>query len=137
MKLFLTLPENLRDEMKFAALRAVLLFPKKVIRDRINLVLRRLGEKEFLREQYLGYKRLDVEIYEITRRLPRVPKFSGWIKSSSAVGSKHPQGPSFLEPLAIIENDYEDCIFDWYTNLTVDDSNYALPVELFYRPDEN
>jgi len=137
MKLFLTLPENLNDEMKFATLRAVLLFPKKKIRDRLNLILRRLGEKEFLREQYLGYKRLDVEIHEITRKLPRVPKFSGWIKSSSAVGSKRPQGPRNLEPLAIIENDYEDFIFDWYTNLTVDDSNFALPVELVYRPDED
>jgi len=129
MKLFLSIPENLNDEMKYAALRAVLLFPKKVVRERINRVLRRLGEKEFLRENYLGYKRLDVEIYEITRRLPRVPKFSGWIKSSSAVGSKRPQGPSCLEPLAIIENDYENIIFDWYTNLTVDDSNFALPAE--------
>lgn len=137
MKLFLALPENLNDEMKYAVLRTVLLFPKKVIRDRLNRILIGLGEKPFLRDNYLGFKRLDVEIHEITRRLPRVPKFSGWIKSSSAKDSKRKsRGPSFLEPLAILESDYENEIFDWYHCLAQDFNSLTFPVGSIYLPEE-
>lgn len=136
-KLFLALPETLNDEMKYATLRVVLLFPKKVIRERLNRILERLKEDNFPRESYLGYKRLDVEIHEITRRLPRVPKFSGWIKSSSAVGSKKSsRGPSYLEPLAILEDDYSEEIFDWYHCLSVDFQSLTFPVSLYIDPEE-
>jgi len=132
MRLFLALPENLNDEIKFAVLRTVLLFPKKVIRTRLNQVLTKLEMKPFLRENYLGYKRLDVEIHEITRRLPRVPKFSGWIKSSSAKGSKkRSRGPSYLEPLALFESDYEEEYFDWYHILTIDFPSLTFPVSQY------
>lgn len=137
-KLFLALPENLNDEMKYATLRAVTLFPKRKIRDRLNEILIEIGEKPFLRENYLGYKRLDVEIHELTRNLPRVPKFSGWIRSSSAVGSKRKnQGPEIPEPLAIYETDYENDIFDWYHCLTVEDRSLTFPVGYQYLPDED
>lgn len=121
-ELFLILPETLNSQIKVAVLRSLLIQGKKVTRERLNKALILLGEEPHTRESYLGYKRLDVEIYDFTRSLPRVPKFSGWIKSSSAVGSKRKsRGPSFPEPLAIIENDYEDVEFDWYSLLTVGD----------------
>jgi len=123
-RLFLALPENLNSEMKVATLRAALLLSKREIRERLNKILILLNEKPFLREHYQGYKRLDVEIKEITRNLPRVPKFSGWVRSSSKVGTKRGyQGPSYLDPLAIYEGEYDDNYFDWYTCLTVGDLN--------------
>lgn len=120
MELFLALPETLKSEMKFATLRAALSTKKTVLR-------KRLSECPFLdekdrptRDRYQGFKRLDVEISRFTRNLQKVPKFSGWIRSSSAVGSKRrPGGPSYLEPLAISEYDYTDYVFDWFNYLTV------------------
>jgi len=118
-ELFLALPEILNSEMKFATLRAVLLMGKKKVRQRLNWYEDLILGESSSRKRYLGFLRLDVEIYEFQRSLPKVPKFSGWIRSSSSVGSKKPRGSSFLEPLAILENDYEDEIFDWYNLLTV------------------
>jgi hypothetical protein len=123
MELFLLLPETLNSEIKISALRAVLLLGKRVVRERLINFPAYLDEKERpSRERYQGFKRLDVEIYDFIRNLPKVPKFSGWVRSSSSVGSKRSsRGPSFLEPLAIIENDYENNKFDWYNYLTVGD----------------
>jgi hypothetical protein len=121
-ELFLILPETLNSEIKIAFLRTLLLQGKRVTRERLNRAQEFLGLQVSSRERYQGFKRLVVEIYEFTRRLPRVPKFSGWVRSLSAVGSKRSsRGPSFLEPLAIIENDYEDEKFSWYEVLTVGD----------------
>lgn len=122
MVLFLMLSETLNSEIKVAALRAVLILGRKVVRERLNTMLTFLGEKTYTRERYQGYKRLNVEIQEISRSLPKVAKFSGWVRSSSSVGSKSSsRGPSYLEPLAIIGYDYNNEIFDWYTFLTVGD----------------
>jgi hypothetical protein len=119
-RLFLVMPETLNSELKFATLRAALLRPKKKIRTLLSECPILTKKEQPSKLRYLGFKRLDVEIQGITRSLPKVPKFSGWIKSSSAKGSKRrPGGPSYLEPLAIIENDYIDNVFDWFTYLTV------------------
>jgi hypothetical protein len=120
-KLFIASSEILNSELKVAALRAVLIFGKKKIRERLCNCSFLPEEERPSRVRYQGFKRLDVEIQEISRSLPKVPKYSGWIKSSSAKDSKRSRGPRFLEPLAIIENDYEDKIFDWYNYLTVDE----------------
>jgi len=119
-ELFIAFPEVLNSEVKIATLRAVMRHGKKKVRERLcNCPILTESERP-TRKQYQGYKRLDVEILDFTRSLRRVPKFSGWIRSSSAKDSKrHKESPSLLEPLAIIENDYEDKIFDWYNYLTV------------------
>lgn len=136
MELFLALPETLNSEMKFGALRASLLKGKKVTRERLNQYPFKTKKEQPNRQRYQGIKNLDVEILDFTRSLPKVPKFSGWVKSSSQVGSKRkPGGPSFLEPLAIIENDYADNNFDWFSYLTVGEQ-YILPSEYNNHPDE-
>jgi hypothetical protein len=120
--LFIAMPETLSDPMKFGTLRSLLLKGKKEIRDKLCQAPF-LDEKDKpFRTRYQGIKGLSIETQRETRRLPKVPKFSGWIRSSSAVGTKSRRGPSFLEPLAIIENDYTDFSFDWYTYLTVGES---------------
>lgn len=122
MELFLTMPETLIDPIKYAALRACLIIGKKKVRDRI-VTTPFLDEKDKpTRTRYQGIKGFRIEISRETRKLPKVPKFSGWIRSSSTKGSKRPGGPSFLEPLAINEDDYNDFSFDWYSYLTVGES---------------
>jgi hypothetical protein len=119
MKLFLACSETLRSEIKVAALRAVLIFGKKEVRRRLEQCpFLPLGE-QISRTSYQGSKGLDVEISTITRNLTRVPKFSGWIRSSSSKDRKRIHKRSGdTEPLAIIENDYEDIVFDWYHYLS-------------------
>lgn len=136
MELFLTLPEITNSEIGIATLRAVLLQGKVKTRRNLNSILLLLGKETFLRKQYQGFKRLDVEIQRITRSLPRVPKFSGWVKSIAAIGKNRPGGPSFLEPLAIIENDYEDNVFDWYHYLTVGELEILDSQWTLSHPDE-
>jgi hypothetical protein len=128
MRLFLSMPEVLNSELYFATLRAVQLIGKKEVRTRL-IEAPFVDEKERpTRARYLGFKCLNVEIQEIDRRLPRVPKFSGWIRSASSIGSKRPRGSSLLDPLAIIENDYEEEVFDWFNYLTVGDITFHTPV---------
>lgn len=121
-KLFIILPESLNNPMIFGALRALQIKGKKEIRRKILNAPFLSYEERPLRTKYQGIKGLSIEIHEESRKLPKVPKFSGWIRSASSVGSKRQRGPSFLEPLAIIENDYNDFSFDWYSYLTVGDS---------------
>lgn len=135
-QLFIAMPETLNSTIKVAALRAVLLYGKRRIRTKLCQASF-LPEKERpTRLRYQGFKRLDVEINVIERSLPKVPKFKGWIKSSSAKDSKSYRGPRLLEPLAITEHDYDSIVFDWYSYLTVDEF-LPLPGKYCPHPDEN
>jgi ADP-heptose:LPS heptosyltransferase len=124
-RLFILMPETLNSKLMVGALRALLILSKKKVRELICNKLTQLGEKAPSRESYLGYRRLNVEIYEYRRSLPKTPKFSGWVKSASSVGSKQSRKvlDENLEPLAIYLSDYEDIIFDWYSYLTVEGSS--------------
>jgi len=122
MEVFLIMPETLSNPMIFGALRALLILGKKAVRDKIVTTPFLLDKDKPTRVKYQGIKGLGIEISRETRKLPKVPKFSGWIRSSSQVGSKSRRGPSFLEPLDIIEDDYSDISFDWYNYLTVGES---------------
>jgi len=126
--LFYLLPEILDSELKVSALRAILLVGKKKVRKIFEESHIIPEEERTSRLQYQGYlASLDVEIYDFTRKLPIVPKFKGWIKSSSQKDrNSSKKSPSRLEPLAINENDYEDKVFDWYHYLTVGDF-HSLP----------
>lgn len=117
-ELFLAMPETLNSEIMYSTIRAILIFPKKRIRQR--LVESPFLEVEgFQRTSYQGIKGLRLEIQKESRRLAKVPKFSGYVKSSSQVGTKSRRGPSFLEPLTINELEYSDFSFNWYSYLTV------------------
>jgi len=120
-ELFLLLPETLNSEMKVAALRAALILGITKVRENLIKVPFLLPEEKPTQIRYQGFKRLNVEIYDFTRTLPRVKKFSGYVKSASKIGSKRSKSPSFLGPLAVIGNDYADIKFDWYYYLTVGD----------------
>jgi len=128
MELFLTFPEVLNSEIIVSALRAVLVIGKRKVRERLINCPFLNDEDKPTKIKYQGFKRLDVEITRITRSLPRVKKFSGWIRSSSAKGSKRgTQRSEVIEPLAVIDNDYEDEIFNWYSYLS--SSEYTISTQ--------
>jgi len=136
-RLFLTLPEVLNSEIKMNALKAILLFPKKIIRKRLNKFEKLLSLKISSKERYHGFRsRLDVEIYEIKRKLHRSPKYSGYCRTPSAVGSKR-RGASGI-PEALTPPDYEikNDIVDWYHLLTVGEIN-LFSGRVIFHPDES
>lgn len=116
--LFLAMPETLNSNLMYDTIRAMLILPKKKVRERL-MEHPISNEERYHRISYQGIKGLRLEIYKESRRLPKVPKFSGYVKSASAIGSKSRKGPSFLEPLAINADDYTDFSFNWYSYLTV------------------
>lgn len=116
--LFIMMPETLNDDLMYSAIRAMLITSKKEVRGRI-MSHPISYEKKFHRSSYQGIKGMRLETHKESRRLAKVPKFSGYVKSASAIGSKSRKSPSFLEPLAINEDDYSDFSFNWYSYLTV------------------
>lgn len=110
----------LKSELKYDTLRVINIQGKKKTRDKIQEFF---PDGEFSRVRYQGFKRLDVEIYEYQRSLPKTPKFSGWIRSASAKGSKRsPGATSYLEALTHIDHRSDRISLNWYELLTVDDS---------------
>jgi len=99
-------------------MKAINLQGKRKTRERLNVLF---TEGTYSRERYQGFKRLDVEIYEYQRSLPRTPKFSGWIRSASAKGSKNQTGgSSYLETLTNSEMWVDEKTIDWFALLTVE-----------------
>ena len=127
-ELFITMPETLNNPLIFGALRATNKVGKKLVRNRIIECPILTDQERPTRDRYQGIKALNVEIIRITRSLPKVPKFKGWIRSLSQRGKSGRPSPSFLEPPTIIDNDYEETIFDWYSYLTVDEYLNDFPV---------
>jgi len=119
-ELFYSMTETLNSEMIYGSLRAINFQGKRRTRKRL-LESSLIEDKDKpTHDRYRGFMRLKVEISKETRSLPKVPKFSGYIKSASAVGSKQPRKSSFLDLIAVNENDYKmDIVFDWFTYLTI------------------
>ncbi len=119
-ELFLVLPETLNNEMIYNAIKASYSVDKRHIRERLITFPFRNPKDTPSYQKYQGIRKsIVVETYKFSRSLPKVPKFSGWIKSSSQVGSKRPSGSSFLEPPTLHWIDYTVTKFDWYFYLTV------------------
>jgi len=118
-ELFYSMPETLNNEIIYSSLRAINFQGKRKTRRRLlNTPL--IDEKDKPSyDRYRGFMRLKVEISREIRRLPKVPKFSGYIKSASAVGSKSPRKSSFLDLMVVNEDDYMEIVFDWFTYLTI------------------
>lgn len=119
--IFYSLPEILNSEFKIQALRACLRTGKKVIRKRIE-ELPLIPDSE--RISYLTYQGLRGNTqYDLSLRegkLPKPPKFSGWIKSSSSKDRKSSSKGSVMDPLNIILEDFvEEKNIDWFLYLTV------------------
>lgn len=117
--LFISMPETLNSDIYYNALRAINKVGKKKVRNRLITTPYIEDRDKPTKDRYRGYRCIDVEIFYDRRRLPKVPKFSGYVKSSSQVGSKRPQKSSFLDLIIPTGEDYSERIFDWFTYLTV------------------
>jgi len=118
--LFLAMNETLNSEIIYNSLRAINKIGKRAVRQKLNTTPYILEEDKPSYERYRGYQRLNVEISIETRSLPKVPKFSGYVKSSSAVGSKNSSGKSsYLDLMTINNEDYSELVFDWFNYLTI------------------
>lgn len=101
-------------------------FPKKVIRRRLNNLELLFGEKVSSKERLSGYYQLRIEIREETRRLPRPPKFSGYIKSPSAAGSKRQLVRQLLDEMVTGEEYVDVEKVSWYNLLSVESVSLFL-----------
>jgi hypothetical protein len=134
LEIQLVMLSELNSNLKFSILKSINSHGKVHTRNRL---LKLFPEGTYSRERYQGFKRLDVEIYEFQRNLPKTPKFSGWIRSASAIGSKRPLGgSSYLDTLTSTE--YKDeIIIDWYHLLTVVDNTEISQWVFQNQPDED
>lgn len=125
---------ELKSNLKFSILRSINFQGKRATRTRL---MKLFPDGTYSRKRYQGFKRLDVEIYEFQRYLPKTPKFSGWIRTASAKGSKRSQGgSSYLETLTSTE--YKDeIIIDWFHILTVVDSSEISQWVFQSQPEED
>jgi len=125
---------ELDSDLNFSILKSINVKGKKHTRNRLNLLF---PDGKYSRKRYQGFKRLDVEIYEFQSYLPKLPKFSGWIRSASATGSKKQSGGSSeLDTLTNIE--YKDeIIVNWFYLLTVVDNSEISQWVFQSQPDED
>jgi len=68
----LVLSGALESDLKFNCMKAINIQGKRATRKRL---LKLFPDGEYARERYLGFKRLDVEIYEYQRSLPKPQNF--------------------------------------------------------------
>jgi hypothetical protein len=132
--LFISMPETLNSNLIYNSIRAINLKGKKWVRNRL-IDSPFLDSKDIpTKDKYRGYQGLKVEIHFENRRLPKVPKFSGYVKSSSQVGSKRSRKSSFLDLIIATGEDYSEVVFDWFAYLTVGESYTFLPGKIVKTP---
>lgn len=134
------LTEGSGDFKKWASLEVLTSeIPKRILRKRILEGEKILGEKPSSRERYLGYKGMRIEIQEEKRRLPKVPKFSGYVRNISAIGrgNRINQG---IEPWSdsLPDDSYIEKKFNWVEFLRVGAISLFLSQgEILLHPDDS
>lgn len=117
---FLLFITTLKDSnvKHWSFLKALVNFPKKILRERLVKVEKLLGEEESTRERYYGLKRISIEIHRIKRSLPISPKYTGYVRSIASLGKSKLRGSNFVD-LITDETDEDENLVDWYNLLTV------------------
>lgn len=133
--LFISMKETLDNDKIVGFLRSKLTISRKILRKRLIEIETILGEKVSKREEYQGLQRINFEFYEVQRKLPKVRKYSGYIRTPSKAGTKR-SSKTLLEPGDLISEWVEDNVVDYFHFLTVGE------IELFrgsfvFRPDES
>lgn len=109
-----------KEEKKWAILRLLASdFSKKLLRKRLIKMEMFLGQKPSSKDRLFGFQRMSIEIRKEVRRLPKVKKFSGYIKSPSSAGSKRPLVRQIDEMVIHYDFNVDEKLFDWYTYLSV------------------
>jgi hypothetical protein len=115
------------DEKEWAVLRLLNQISKRELRRRLLRAETFLGQEVSEKQRLSGYYQLRIEITKETRRLPKVKKFSGYIKSPSAAGSKRQLVRQFLDEM-VSEDEYKDYEreMSWYSLLSVESVSLFL-----------
>lgn len=115
------LSDSSEDQRKWAFLNVLnSRISKKRLRKRLIQIETILGIKPSTRERYLGMKRIRIDIQQEHRKLPKVPKFSGYVRSISSIGRGSTISSSFrledaVDPTAF----YIEEKIDWVNLLSV------------------
>lgn len=75
-----------REDKKWAMVKLLSSLPRKLLRARLLRLEELLGEKRSSRESYLGSQRIRIELQRGTRKLPKTPKYSGYVRSIASLG---------------------------------------------------
>lgn len=105
-------PGVLKDDLFISALRAWMTdVPRNILWQRLQLLQRLEGRPEWSENLYYTYNGvINYELVEIRRPIRKVKKYSGYVRNSSAVGSKRKSNLTITEPE----------IFEWNTNVEID-----------------
>lgn len=107
------------EDKKWAFCKALQSVPKRILRKRLNEIERFLQEPETSRMSYIGLRRVKIETHKRVRRLPKFPKYTGYVRSIAALGKGSPGLKLSLEEM--MEDDVFEVEnqFNWFSALTV------------------
>lgn len=121
------------DDKKWSFIKAAQKIPRSLLRKRLIAMETYLKERTSNKESYLGSRRIRIEIQRGIRKLPDVPKYSGYVRSIASIGKNKPRGLDLtIEELMEDGIMYEERI-DWYTFFTVGEFS---PLPEMFPPDE-
>jgi hypothetical protein len=106
------------EDKKWAFLKALLNVPRKTLRKRLLRKEIQLGEKLSSLESYRGSRRIRIETQELTRRLPRTAKYTGYVRSIASLGKSSTGSNLSIEEL-MTTGFVDKEIIDWFQILTV------------------
>ena len=129
-------PGVLKDGLYLDALRAWRSdVPRKLLWQRLAQLQRLLQRPVWSPNLYYTYNNCVMyEIEEVRRSIRKVKKYSGYVRNSSAVGSKRPSGLSTPVPERFEWNSYEE--YDYYHFLTVGEFDSGRRIVIIH-PEEN
>lgn len=130
-------PGFLGDELFISAIIA-----KRIVQDqelllrRLNIVQRFLGRKLWNTNLYFTWKGVvSFEMQECRQAIRQADKYSGYVRNSSAVGSKSSKTKISLEPETFEWNNTEK--IDYLQFLTVGEFPLGTPGEIFFTLTKN
>lgn len=120
---FLVLILSLKDsdDKKWSFIRATQTIKRSVLRERLLAKERTQEEVLSSRISYLGSRRLRIEIHRWTRKLPNVPKYSGYVRSIASLGKNKPRDLGLTIEELMTDGVVMEERFDWFHFLTVGD----------------
>lgn len=118
VKVLLDGPGVMKDDLFIDALRAKISgVPIDLLLERLNWLQRLEGKQEWSFNLLKTWENcINYEIMEIRKPVRKAKKFSGWVRNSSAVGSKRP-GKSKSEPEIFEWSNFDN--LDYFEFLTV------------------
>ena len=125
-------PGVLKDDLFIDALRAWKTdVPRSILWQRMQSLQRLIGRPVWSLNLYYTYNKCFVyEIEEIRRSIRKVKKYSGYVRNSSAVGSKKKSTISIPEPESFEWNSNVE--YDFYHFLTVGEFDSGAPGDVFF-----